>query len=127
MNSKKQGTLGVSKAISYFVERGNSVSIPLGDDQRYDLVVDIEGKLYRVEVKTSLYINTHGKYQVNLKTSSGSKNKDAKAWKLVYLDKKDCDLVFIYVGNETQYLFPIEILNGKGTLIITSKIEQYKI
>lgn len=127
MNSKKQGTLGVSKAVSFFVEEGNTVAIPLGDDQRYDLIVDREGKLYRVEVKTTQFINSHGKYQVGLKSSSGSKRQNEDKWRITNLSRNDCDLVFIWVGDGSRYLIPIEVLDGKGNLVLTQKMDQYKI
>ena len=48
-----QGNLGLSRAIHFFVSNGYCVSIPLNDTQGYDLVVEKDGILQRVQVKTS--------------------------------------------------------------------------
>ena len=50
---KRIGNIGEAKAISWLVEHGISVSIPFGDNERYDLVIDNNGSLERVQVKTS--------------------------------------------------------------------------
>lgn len=52
-NPRKQGEIGFSDAIGWFGRRGLTVSVPLGDAQAYDLIVDLDGKLARVQVKTS--------------------------------------------------------------------------
>lgn len=43
VNSKKQGDVGLGTDISFFTQRGWTVSIPLTDSQDYDLVVDEGG------------------------------------------------------------------------------------
>ena len=48
--------------------RGLSVSVPFGDNDRYDLVVDDEKRLYRVQCKTGSWVN--GSVRFNLYTST---------------------------------------------------------
>ena len=36
----------------FFTSLGYNVSIPLGEDCKYDLIVDIENELYKIQVKT---------------------------------------------------------------------------
>ena len=38
-NSQSQGNVGMGQAISYYTQKGYTVSIPLNDCQEYDLVV----------------------------------------------------------------------------------------
>ncbi len=52
MNSKTKGDLSVIKVIGRFMEKGYSVSIPFGDCQKYDLIVDFNTSLKKVQVKT---------------------------------------------------------------------------
>ncbi|GAB3020632.1 group I intron-associated PD-(D/E)XK endonuclease [Natronobiforma cellulositropha] len=65
-NSKDRGDETEAKIIATLVAAGNSVSIPFGDNDRYDLVVDDGHSLYRVQCKTAwqnksetIRFNTH--------------------------------------------------------------------
>lgn len=51
MNSKSKGNIGESKILYEFVKRGIQVSIPFGDNARYDLIADFGGKLNKIQVK----------------------------------------------------------------------------
>ncbi len=68
-STKTQGNVGVGQCIAYATSLGYTVSIPLNDSQEYDLIVD-NGKLNKVQVKTSRCLNASGKYRVDLKSSS---------------------------------------------------------
>jgi hypothetical protein len=53
VNSKSKGILSEVKVIARLVETGRAVSIPFGDNSRYDLVVEEpDGKLVRVQIKS---------------------------------------------------------------------------
>lgn len=54
MNSKDIGSLGEHIAIVKLMELGLSVSRPLGDNDRYDLIIDKENYLYKAQVKASI-------------------------------------------------------------------------
>ena len=51
MNSKDKGNIGESLALSEFVKRNITVSIPFGDNARYDLIAEFNGKLNKIQVK----------------------------------------------------------------------------
>jgi HJR/Mrr/RecB family endonuclease len=52
-NTKKQGDVGLGQAIAWFTRNSYTVSLPLTDSQDYDLIVDKDNVLYRVQVKTT--------------------------------------------------------------------------
>ena len=54
MNSKQIGNIGEAKVLSKFIELGFPVYIPFGDNEKADLVVEFNGKLNKVQVKTSI-------------------------------------------------------------------------
>lgn len=71
-NSKDVGDETESKALSKLVACGYSVSIPFGDNDSYDLVVDDDGTLYRIQCKTgwsnkdeTMRFNTHSQTTKN--------------------------------------------------------------
>ena len=53
LNSKQKGKLTEMQCLTAFIEQGCSVSIPYGDDSRYDFIADIDGQLLKIQVKTS--------------------------------------------------------------------------
>nr|WP_246986463.1 group I intron-associated PD-(D/E)XK endonuclease [Halorientalis marina] len=65
-NSKMRGDRTEAAVLSSLVEAGYSVSVPFGDNDKYDLVVDDGGTLHRVQCKTAwqnkpetIRFNTH--------------------------------------------------------------------
>ena len=53
LNPKQKGNLTELNCLTAFYELGYHCSIPYGEDCRYDLIADIDGKLIRVQCKTS--------------------------------------------------------------------------
>lgn len=54
MNSKWIGNIGEAKVLAKFVEMGIPIYIPFGDDEKADLVAEFNGKLNKIQVKTSI-------------------------------------------------------------------------
>lgn len=50
-NTKVKGLLTELQCQTYLTSLGYNVSVPLGEDCRYDLIVDVDGILLRVQVK----------------------------------------------------------------------------
>lgn len=53
MDSKKKGNLTELQCLAAFIECGCGVSIPYGDNSKYDFIADKDGQLLRIQVKTS--------------------------------------------------------------------------
>ena len=53
LSTKAKGNLTELQCITAFYELGYQVSLPYGENSRYDFIADINGKLIRVQVKTS--------------------------------------------------------------------------
>lgn len=53
MTTKEQGIIGEAQVLAKFQSLNIPVSIPFGDNQPYDLIIDVKGKLYKIQVKTS--------------------------------------------------------------------------
>lgn len=71
LNSKQKGNLTQLKCLAAFVEQGITVSIPYGDCARYDFVADIDGKLYKIQCKTS-NLEPNGTYKFACKSTTGN-------------------------------------------------------
>lgn len=106
-NTKKQGDVGVGVAVQYFSLQGYTVSIPLTDSQEYDLVVDIDDFLKRVQVKTTSYIppkdNPNNCYSVSVTVKGGNRSGTGK---IKQFDVTKIDYLFIVCENGVKYLIP---------------------
>lgn len=53
METKRLGNIGEAKTLAKFVELGIPVYMPFGENESADLIVDFNGKLNRIQCKTS--------------------------------------------------------------------------
>lgn len=120
-NTRKQGDVGLGQAIAYFTGMGYSVSIPLTESQRYDLIVDDGDQLYRIEVKTTRHKKGNA-FVVLLSTQGGNQSWDRTIRKF---SSKDADYLFITTEEGTAYLVPSSVVDDKGSLRLGLKCEQY--
>jgi hypothetical protein len=118
-----QGNFGLGKAIEYFTSHSIPVCIPLNDTQKYDLVVDMDGKLARVSVKTSRFKESKTSYAVLLKNCGGASGKG----KIRNFDNKSCDYVFILTGDNRTYLIPSNKIETKAGIAIGNKYTEYEV
>lgn len=51
MNTKSKGNIGEAKAIVEFSKYNIPLAIPFGDNERYDLIAEFNGKLNKIQVK----------------------------------------------------------------------------
>lgn len=89
---------------------GVSVAVPFGDSDRYDLIVDDNERLYRVQCKTGSWVN--GSVRFNLYTSTvnadGRIDADYTA--------EEIDVYAVY-SEDTDEVYWIPIANtGKGEM-----------
>lgn len=108
MNTNFKGKITELKVLTYIIELGYSVSIPFGDKDRYDQIWDINGKLIRVQVKTSHWKNDE-QQAILFKCKSTSNGKEHK------YSKNEIDYFATY-WNEKCYLIPVEECSSEKTL-----------
>ena len=66
--NKEKGNTSLGIAIAYYSSNGYTVSIPLNDTQDYDLIVDKDNILKKIQVKSTGCKTKYGNYQVALKS-----------------------------------------------------------
>ena len=54
MNTKRIGNIGEAKVLAKFVELEIPVYLPFGDNEKADLIAEFNGKLNKIQVKTSV-------------------------------------------------------------------------
>ena len=117
MNSKSVGERSEGIILAKFLQRGWTVLMPFGDNQRYDLVIDRGNGFERVQVKTGKILNG----AVDFKTHSTSyhrKNGGAKSY------RGEIELFAIYCpDNQKSYLISIDLVGYMGASL---RIEEPK-
>ena len=76
--NKEKGNTSLGIAIAYYASNGYTVSIPLNDTQDYDLIVDKDNTIKRVQVKSTGCKTQYGNYQLALKSCGGTKGSTYK-------------------------------------------------
>ena len=120
--NKEKGNTGLGIAIAYYSTNGYTVSIPLNDTQDYDLIVNKNNILSKVQVKATSCKTKYNKYQVALKSCGGSKGKTYKT-----IINTNIDEVFIVTNSMEIFIIPIEKIKNKSTLNLCDKYEKYRI
>ena len=117
-----QGNIGLGKAIEYFTSHQMTVCIPLNDTQPYDLVVDFNGELKKIQVKTTRFSETPDTYTVQLKNAGGTGNKQVRPF-----DNTKCDYIFVLTGDNKTYLIPAKDITAKNSITIGNKYTEYEV
>ena len=103
VEKKQKGNLTELQCISAFYEIGYSVSIPYGENNRYDFIADVEGHLVRVQVKTSSTKDDGKSYSFSCRSSrtNGKRTINKK------YNKSEIDYFATFIKNRC-YLVPVE-------------------
>lgn len=100
------------------IKNGINVYIPLASDSRCDLIIEINKKLYKIQIKTSKV--TESNTGICFNTCSNRMNHSEGNIRQKY-DKEDVDFFATFYNNNV-YLVPIELCQGtKRTLLFENK------
>ena len=104
MNTVLVGDIGESVAIAAFTTAGLVVSKPLSNNAKYDLIVELNNSLYKVQVKSTNSIKNDKMYFAT-KTTNYSKG----SWSSNTYTKDDVDIFFLYcLENDWAGLYFLE-------------------
>lgn len=117
LETKIKGNVTEMECMLAFMKLGYQVSIPFGEDSRYDFVVDINDKLYKIQCKTCSEVTENEQVlAVKFKTvrQSGSK---ATNWTRTKYEENEIN----YFATSYQgicYLVPVKECSIEKTLRI---------
>ena len=113
MHTKLIGDIAEAKIIARALEMGYKVSIPFGENQLYDLLLDDSEKIIKVQVKSRKIVD--GIINVPLKTSSNS-----------HSYKKEIDEIWVYCpSNDTIYRLILRNIHSERAAFL--RIEEPKL
>jgi len=103
---KQRGEMAEAEFVAKAARLGFRVAKPWGDSERYDFIVDVNGGLWRVQVKSAHRAGQDGGYSFRMHGHS------LKAY-----SAKEIDVLVAYVVSENAwYVFPVRDLGGLRSL-----------
>lgn len=111
LTSNFKGSLTELQCLTKFTELGYQVSLPFGGQARYDFLVDINGKIIRVQVKTARWENGSIMFECRNSHFINGHHVHSK------YGKKEIDYFSTYWEGKC-YLIPIEECNNSKRLRI---------
>ncbi len=125
MLTKQKGDVALGVAISYFIVSGYEVSLPIGDKRDYDLIIEKNGELSRVQVKHGGLYQGRTKCRVALRVMGGNQS----FYYTKRYDSNAFEFLFVYTAKGEKFLIPWEgdIVNRSELSIESDKYSLYKI
>ena len=114
MHLREQGDLGEGSAVEWLVATGAHLFLPFGHSPDCDLVADIDGRLVRVQVKTSCFFRA-GRWEVELATHGGN-----RSWSGVvkHFSSQRADFLFVHVADGRRWFIPADQVDGGRKIVL---------
>jgi len=122
-NSRKQGDVGLGSAINWFTQNEYTVCLPLTDNQGYDLVVEKDNGLEKVQIRTTYSKSEYGTYKVNLRVCGGNKSGNT----VKKFDPSIVDILYVLTENGDKYLIPTSFISNGNSIKLGKKWGEYKV
>ena len=113
MNTKQKGQITEARVLYEFQKRGVPVAVPWGDNERYDLIAEFNGKLNKIQIKTA-NDERNGAIVCYCRSSTNhTTNKNLSTY------ENEIDyFVFFNYERDALALVPIEEVEGKTAIYL---------
>jgi hypothetical protein len=119
-----QGDQGEGFAIGWLMAQGWTTAMPIGNCSDYDALADIDGRIVRVQVKTSRYFRNN-RWGVSLITAGGN-----QSWTGVVkrFTPDRYDYLYAHVADGRRWFIPSHAIEGsRGILLGGPKYAEYEV
>lgn len=114
MDTKLKGDIAEHSVVLYALKQGWGVSKPYGDRLPYDLVLDVDGLLIKIQVKSAWLDKTKNNYVVDVRRTKTNRRNLVRS----NYNKNDFDFAVIFVEDlGIFYIMPSEVFIGYGSEI----------
>lgn len=120
MNTKDKGDIALGYAISYFLATGYEVCLPIGDKRAYDMIVEKDSIIQRVQVKYAGLYHKKNQCLVGLRITGGNQSYH---YARKYQDGA-FDTLFVYTERGEKYHIPWKLIEARNELTVES--DKYK-
>ena len=125
MDTKLKGDIAEQAVILEALQHGWGVLKPVGDRLAYDLVLDIHGRLVRIQVKSAWLDKASGNYITDIRRTKTNRRVMLRQ----LYRPEDFDFAVIYLQQlQVFYIFPVSIFTSykSGIQIVESRKRQRK-
>jgi hypothetical protein len=123
LTPREQGDFGERAALYWLVAQGAHVSIPFGHRSHYDLIADLDGRLVRVQVKTSA-CRYKERWAVTVWTRGGNQSWNGLVKRL---DLDRFDRLFVLVADGRQWFIPADRVEGGRGILGGPKYAEFEV
>jgi hypothetical protein len=128
VNRRVQGDIGEISAMEWLTSKGATVWVPFMHSPDVDLMAEFDGKLIKIQVKTSTYHGSKSqkdRWQVSIATNGGNRSWTGLTKKF---DPRCVDYLFVLVGDGRRWLIPAQHVEGsRGLTLGGAKYSEYEI
>ena len=114
--SLMNGMLTELECTKRFIKLGFTVSIPYGNNDRYDMIIDNGNNMYRIQIKTA-HKNDNGSYTVQVcnKVNTMSQNK------IKHYTKEQIDFIVTIIEDQLVVI-PVETIENSTQKIFRTEL-----
>ncbi len=124
LTPREQGDIGELSAMYWLASRGASVALPVGNSRHWDLIAEVEGRLIRVQVKTSTCC-FKDRWDVTLCTRGGNRSWSGEVKRL---DPSRYDYLFVLTGGGRRWFIPSgRVAGGSGLRLGGPKYAEFEV
>jgi len=106
MDTKLKADIAESAVMTALLKKGFRVLKPVGDRLPYDLAIDVNGRLIRIQVKSAWYYN--GSYTVDTRRTKTNRRYMRRA----YYGEGDFDFAIVYIDRlSVFYVIPLSVFS----------------
>ena len=114
MLTKQKGAIAEQAVVLAALKSGYGVSTPVGDYLPYDLIIDVTGKLIKVQVKSAWWDEKKGNYVVDNRRTRTNRRVMQRANYALH----DFDFAVLYIPTlDVFYIMPSADFNSFGSEI----------
>ena len=114
MNTKEKGDNALGCAIGYYLTHRYEVCLPIGDKRPYDLLIEKEGKIQRVQVKYAGFYRGKNQCFAGLRITGGNQSYHyAKKY-----NDDAFDILFVYTEKGAKYHIPWKKVQARSEISI---------
>ncbi len=114
MDTKLKADIAESAVITELLKRGFKVLRPVGDRLPYDLALDLDGSLIRIQVKSAWFNAKTQSYSVDVRRTKTNRRRMLRS----RYNKNDFDFAVIYIDSlQVFYVMPIFVFSSYGSTV----------
>ena len=114
MDTKLKADIAESAVITELLRRGLKVLQPVGDRLPYDIAVDFNGKLIRLQIKSAWLVRSKNYYAVDVRRTKTNRRRMRRE----RYNENDFDFAILYIDHgPVFYIMPAKVFNSYKSTI----------